>query len=227
MKSGSDLSLRITYYFSGYDTILSRGNGPFYRNDRLNTTLSYSTQRRGIWRRSLSLKVLQEGYDDWATSLGGSLSLYPHDDITVDLKLEHLWSRDWLIWIRGNQLASFSRRELSTDMVMNWFPAEKHEVRLRAQWLVINADIEQAFRIGSTARLVPSNDIINNFAAINFGLQLRYRYEIGPLSDFYFVYSRGGLDYIDNPDKNTLGLFERSTSLRNSDQILVKLRYRF
>jgi hypothetical protein len=124
-------------------------------------------------------------------------------------------------------LASFSRRQLTTDILANWFPAEKHEVRLRAQWVVINADIEQAFRIGPDARLVPSNDTVNSFAALNFGLQLRYRYEIAPLSDFYLVYSRGGLDNIDNPDKSSIGLFGESTRLRDSDQIMAKLSYRF
>jgi hypothetical protein len=227
LKSGSDIGTGIYYYFSGYDDLISRGHGLVHRNDRLSATLSYSTQRRGIWRRSLMLKVFQEGYDDWATSLKGSVSFYPHENFTMDLTLEPLWSQDWLIWMRDDLLASFSRRRLSTDIVTNWFPAEKHEVRLRAQWLVIDADLVQTFRIGPDSRLVPSNDPINNFAAINFGLQLRYRYEIAPLSDFYLVYSRGGLDYIDNPYKSTLGLFGTSTSLRDSDQILAKLRYRF
>ena len=227
IKSGSNMLIQITYYPTGYDTLLSRGNGPVYLNDQWDATLSYSTQRRGIWQKSLGLKVFQEGYDDWAISLEGSASLYPHERVTVDFNLKPLWSRDWLIWMQSDHLASFSRRRLSTDIGATWFPAEQHEIRLRTQWLVINADLEQTFRIGGGGRLVPSNDTVDNFAAINFGLQLRYRYEIGPLSEFYLVYSRGGLDYIDSPDKSTLGLFSTSTSLRNSDQILVKLRYRF
>lgn len=62
---------------------------------------------------------------------------------------------------------------------------------------------------------------------INFGLQLRYRFEISPLSDFYIVHSRGGLDRIDDPSQGTLDLLGDSTSLRNTDQFLVKLRYGF
>ena len=227
MKSGSDIDFSISYFPSGYDDLISRGNGLVYFDDSLSASLSYSTQRRGIWRNSLKFNIFKEGYDDWAASLEGTASLYLHDQLTIDLSLEPLWSRDWLIWMHDDLLASFSRRKLSTRIVANWFPAKRHEVRLRAQWLVIDADIEQAFRIGSDARLVPSNDPVNSFAATNFGIQLRYRYEIAPLTDFYFVYSRGGLDYIDNPDKSTLGLFGRATSLRDSDQLLVKLRYRF
>jgi len=227
MRSGSDVSAQIVYYFTGYDDLLSRGNGLVYLNDRLNATLSYSSQRQGIWRKSLALKLVQEGYDDWGIAIDASASIYPHEDLTVDLALKPLWSRDWLIWIRDDELASFSRQNLSANIGVTWFPAEHHEIRLRGQWLVINAHAEQAFRIGSGSRLVPSDDIINNFAAINFGLQIRYKYEIGPLSEFYAVYSRGGLDNIVDPDKGTLDLLGTSTGLRNSDQMLVKLSYRF
>ncbi|MDB9823292.1 DUF5916 domain-containing protein, partial [Deltaproteobacteria bacterium] len=122
MKSGSELQVQILYYISAYDDLLSRGNGMVYLNDRLNTTLSYSTQRRGIWRKSLELEVFQEGYDDWGISLEGSASLYPHENVTVDFNLKPLWSRDWLIWIQGDQIASFSRRQLSTDIGTTWFP---------------------------------------------------------------------------------------------------------
>jgi len=228
MRSGSDIDFNIMYLFPAYDDLLSRGNGPVYLNDRLTTNLSYSTQRRGIWRKSFGLSVFQEGYDNWATSLSGTVSLYPNEHITVDLTVKPLWSRDWLIWVQeDNQLASFSRRQLSMNFGTTWFPAERHEVRLRTQWLVIDADLEQAFQIGPESRLVPSNDAINNFAAINFGFQLRYRYELAPLSNFYMVYSRGGLDYIYNQEESTLGLFSKSTNLRKSDQILFKLSYRF
>lgn len=69
--------------------------------------------------------------------------------------------------------------------------------------------------------------MVDDFAMVNFGVQFRYRYEIAPLSDFYFVYSRGGIERIDNPTQSTLDLPTDSTSLRDPDQVLVKLRYRF
>ena len=98
---------------------------------------------------------------------------------------------------------------------------------LRTQWYVINADTKQAYRIGPDAYLVPSNDPVTSFDMINFGLQLRYRYEIAPLSDLYLVYSRGGIDRINNSDHSTFSLLGESTALKDADQVLFKLRYRF
>jgi hypothetical protein len=116
---------------------------------------------------------------------------------------------------------------VSVDLSAAWFPADRHELRLRTQWLVIDAEDGQAYHIGDDTRLVPSGEVINDFAATNFGLQLRYRYEIAPLSEIYLVYSRGGRDHLNNPEENLPDLLETTTSLRNSDQILMKLRYRF
>jgi hypothetical protein len=91
----------------------------------------------------------------------------------------------------------------------------------------MKAEDGQGYQIGPRGRLIPYSNAVNDFSMLNFGLQLRYRYEIAPLSDFYIVYSRGGLDRIENSDESTLGLLGSSMDLRDSDQMLVKLRYRF
>ena len=65
-----------------------------------------------------------------------------------------------------------------------------------------------------------------DFSLANLGFQVRYRYELAPLSDLYVVYGRGGLDDqgISRPLAELLG---DATSLRDDEQILVKLSYRF
>jgi hypothetical protein len=227
LKSGSDISVQFGLDASGYDDMISRGHGLVLLNDRWNGSITYTTPRRNAWRESLTFKVFQEGYDDWGFGIDTNATWYPHKNITVDFSINPRWSNDWLIWLRDDRLASFSSRQVRANILTTWFPAENHEVRLRAQLVAINADAEQGYRIGSKGRLVQINDIINNFATTNFGLQFRYRYEIAPLSDLYIVYSRGGIERIDDPDNSTLGLLGSSMSLRDSDQILVKLRYRF
>ena len=132
-----------------------------------------------------------------------------------------------LIWLEDVLLAAYARNKVAVDLSATWFPADKHELRLRTQWLVIDAENGRAYRIGDDTRLMPAGDVIEDFAATSFGLQFRYRYEIAPLSDIYVVYSRGGMDNTRNPEDGTLGLLGKTTRLRDSDQILLKLRYRF
>ncbi len=227
MRSGANLSVLLRYSMAGDDDLVSRGNGVVHLNEQLSASFSYNTPRRGAWRQSLTFDLFQEGYKGWGTGFESDVTWYPLDQFNLDLRFRPQWSRDWLIWLQGDQFASFARRNVTGVITANWFPGENHEIRLNAQWLTINADARQAYRIGPGGRLVESNDPVADFAMINFGLQFRYRYEIAQLSDLYLVYSRGGLQRIDEPDQSTADLLADSTRLRDSDQFLIKIRYRF
>jgi len=227
MRSGADLNTTLQVTPKGYDDLISRKNGPVWLDDRWSLDAIYGRQRNGEWGKSFRLNIYQEGIEDWALGAEANITWYPHDKFNLNFKLNPLWSRDWLIWMQGRQFGNFSRRQLTAGITASWFPAERHEVLMRSQWVTLKADALQSYRIGEDSRLVASSDPLNDFARINFALQLRYRYEFAPMSDLYVVYSRGGLDSIDNPTEGMAGLMADSTSLRGSDQILIKMRYRF
>ena len=63
-------------------------------------------------------------------------------------------------------------------------------------------------------------------ACSNLGFQIRYRYELAPLSYLYVVYGRGGFDQ-EPTDGGARGLLRDSFQLRDDEQLLVKLSYRF
>jgi len=73
---------------------------------------------------------------------------------------------------------------------------------------------------------VATNDPVEDFSLSNFGFQIRYRYELKPLSDLYVVYARGGFRDHDFSDGRG-NLLPDAFSLRDDEQILVKLSYRF
>ena len=227
MRSGTDISTTLQLTTNGYDDLISRGNGLVWLDERWSLDASYSTQRDGAWGKSFRLNLFQEGIEGWAAGTEANVTWYPHEKFNLNLRLNPQWSRDWLIWIRDVQFGKFSRRQVTARITANWFPAERHEMLLRCQWITLSADALQPYRIREDSRLVASSDTLNDFARINFAMQLRYRYEVAPMSDLYVVYSRGGLDAIDNPTKGISGLMAESTSLRESDQLLIKLSYRF
>ena len=66
------------------------------------------------------------------------------------------------------------------------------------------------------------------FEVNNFGLQIRYRWTFAPQSDLYVVYGRGGITFEEGEARDGLGgLLQSASDLRDSDQLLVKARYRF
>lgn len=66
-----------------------------------------------------------------------------------------------------------------------------------------------------------------NFSLAQFGLQLRYRFELAPLSDLYVVYGRGGEFFEEGGRRRgTGGLWSDALDAVVADQLFVKLRYR-
>jgi hypothetical protein len=59
-------------------------------------------------------------------------------------------------------------------------------------------------------------------------LQIRYRWTFAPQSDLYVVYGRGGIAFEEGAARDGFdGLLQSVADLRDSDQLLVKARYRF
>lgn len=69
-------------------------------------------------------------------------------------------------------------------------------------------------------------DGLNDFSLRNLGFQIRYRYELAPLSNLYIAYVRGGFGFQD-ASQDVGGLLGDAFSLRDDEQLFVKLNYRF
>ena len=65
--------------------------------------------------------------------------------------------------------------------------------------------------------------------SINLGklsFQIRYRYEIDPLSNFYLVYTRGG-GYFFGDEAGTSKIFRTTWQEPEANTFAAKIRYRF
>jgi hypothetical protein len=67
----------------------------------------------------------------------------------------------------------------------------------------------------------------DDFAVSDITIQLRYRWQIAPLSDLFVVYNRGGGLADASVDDSFSSLFNDSLSDPQREFLVVKLRYRF
>ena len=70
------------------------------------------------------------------------------------------------------------------------------------------------------------DDLVDDINVQTLGFQIRYRYELAPLSYLYVVYGRGGFDQ-EPTDDGARSLLRDSFQLRDDEQLLVKFSYRF
>ena len=176
----------------------------------------------------------------WVASTRARSTLYfepdyhVNDDLSFFTGAEVTHNPDWLLWRGGNLLGTYRSDMAYLSAGATWLIDAKQELRVRLEAIGLDADARQACRVapdGSRSRVAED---IPDFSVRNLGFQVRYRYELAPLSYLYVAYVRGGSLYqelLDTPSGgDPFGIgdeFRDAFDLRDSEQLLVKLSYRF
>lgn len=151
---------------------------------------------------------------------------FVNDQLSFYGELIAIHNPDWLLWQNGNLLGTFRSNQLQLNGGMQWTISSRQELRIKLETIALDAHAQQAWRVAADGTPVATNDPVSDFNLRNLGFQIRYRYELAPLSNIYVAYVRGGFDFEDFPqDVGTL--LGNAFSLHDSEQFLVKLSYRF
>jgi len=136
-----------------------------------------------------------------------------------------------LIYVGDSNLTAFDAIELTPSMSMDFFITAKQHLRMTMQWAGINADESEYYTVPARPgdlldRVKDPLEESGDFTISRLTAQLRYRWEIGPLSDLFVVYTRGS--NLDNRIDEDFGvLFRDAVDEPIVDTLTVKLRYRF
>ena len=114
---------------------------------------------------------------------------------------------------------------------MNYFITAKQQLRLSTQWTALKAFEDRFWQVNGHRREhlrpVPNpDDTPDDFVISRLTFQVRYRWEIEPLSDLFVVYTRGS-NLPSNSFSTFQDLFEQSWNHKIVDTVAIKLRYRF
>ena len=216
----------LRYLTSGIDDLISRGNGPVEFDDRVHGYIDAVSPRFGDWQITMGAYGYQQGVRDYTGRLQLTTAWYPTEKLTMLLDLLPYYFDDWLLWEGDNLFGSYRGQRLDFALRADWIPAPRHELRVKWQWIGIDAEARAAYRTDADGRLLGVSDPLAPFTVNNLGLQVRYRYEIGPLSELFLVYARGGFNLLNDDDRGVGGLFGDMTDVRDADQFLIKVRYR-
>jgi hypothetical protein len=229
LRNGSYQYGQINFNSAGVDDLLTRGNGVVNRPPNFNTFFEYERPRQGNWSYTSEIEVFSGGLSG-NEKVGYSVEVEPtyfiSDAFNVYLGLTAGRTPDWLVWQQSNLIGSFDKRETALNAGFNWTITNRQELRLRLQAIVLNADVRQGYRVDVAGNAIPSDETLDDFSVRNLGLQIRYRYELAPLSYLYIVYGRGGYEQDEFADDSGR-LLRDSFRLRDDEQLLMKVSYRF
>jgi hypothetical protein len=229
LRNGSYEYAQININSAGADDLLTRGNGVVKRPPNFYSYFDYERPREGNWAYEIEVEALSgglSGNDRVGYDVNAEPKYFISDAFNVYVGMEVIRTPDWLVWQHDNLIGSFDKREIDFSAGFNWTLTNNQELRLKLQAIGLNADLRQGYRVDAAGHAIASDERVNDFSVRNLGLQIRYRYELAPLSYLYIVYGRGGYEQDAFADGSGRQLRD-SFNLRDDEQFLVKFSYRF
>ncbi len=217
-----------------YEDLDSRGNGAYRVDAGGWWEVVLSTDANQMFSYSASVSAISEHLGDWSQSFGVGVTIRPLDAISMDLDLAYRNRNGWMVYQGGRNFGRFDGNEWQPSFDINWFIAPGHQLRWNLQWAGVRATDEGFFEVpNGDGDLIAATRIEDSYD-FNLGLlttQLRYRWEIAPLTDFFLVYNRGNsLRNALQADADEITLDDLWSDSFNEpviDTFVAKLRYRF
>ena len=155
----------------------------------------------------------------------------PNDRFSMDFDLGFVQSENWYLHQGDNFFTSFDALQIRPGLSMNYFISANQQLRFSLQWVGIVAEENKFWQVPNTpGRLIrrkrENSSNADDFSVSQMTSQLRYRWEIAPLSDLFIVYTRGS--NLPNRHKDDFGaLFEDAFNQPIIETFTVRIRYRF
>lgn len=230
-RDGGNQFVEMAGWTSGRDDLITRGNGVVRVPAKLFVYAERFRPRKGQWEWFGNARYAADGLGgtrEGAISVSLRPTFHVSDSLTLFSDVEVRHNPDWLLWRGGNLLGTFRSDALFLNAGLAWMIDPRQELRVRLEAIGLDARVRQAWRVAANGEPVPVDEEIADFGLSNLGFQIRYRYEFAPLSNLFIAYVRGGAMLEDGVDRfDALGQFGDAFGLRDSEQLLVKLSYRF
>ena len=236
-KDTSKFKLNFKHITSGKNTTITRKNAlyPFVKiRDKTSITLDSEAINYKYWTYDWRM-TLEEGgaYKNWDSKgfskkffkLAGSV--FPNDNLLFKLELRYKKEDEWLKWLDENKLAAYDLGQKTVSINMNWFKGNKHEIRLKSQFVALKAKNPISLVVDSGGYLFKNEEEVSPFLRGVASFQIRYKYEIAPLSNIYLVYTKGGDMYEDDDQMNMSDIFEQPWENPSNEIFSLKFRLKY
>lgn len=228
-QNSAKVVTKINYATSGYDDLISRGNGSIKLTDRQNYLFQYISPYSSDFHYEVALNYLQEGMEGWANSVKLSADYALTDKALFSGSISHLNSDDWLIGNSQGKLTSYQRTFDQLSFNILWSLFENQELSFKGQWYSIEAENGKNVTFSNSKTQDSATTAQEaNFKQSQLTLQLRYRYRFAPLSDVYFVYARNG-SYFEQTQQFTRhgDVIKNQFEKPDVDLLMLKVRYMY
>jgi hypothetical protein len=229
LNSGDRIRAVMNYFAPQWEDLESRGNGAYRVRGRRALDVSYGTNSSKPLSWSVQLSAMDEDIESQMVGLSAGFTYKPMDRFSLDVDLTRRAQDAWLLWQGDANFATYEAATWQPKVAMDLFLSARQQLRFTMQWAGIRAKEQQFYSIpehGGHLERTPEDPTDDaGFTISRLTAQLRYRWEIAPLSDLWVVYTRGS--NLDNRIHDEFdNLFQDALLEPIVDMLVVKLRYR-
>lgn len=216
------------YLPSRFDDRNSFGNGTFKVRQRERGEINFNTD----FSKPVSFfgKIGYGGEAVYGESIDTRLGVTwrPRQNLSFRLQVEHSDKDGWLLHQEDQNFTTFKAKQWQPQVNFEYFVTAKQQIRLAMQWVGIQAFEDRFYTLPTdTMDLVegpkPPGET-DDFSVSQLNFQVRYRWQIAPLSDLFIVYTKGDRQRTNRMEYNDL--FRDNWNNPLGDQLVIKLRYR-
>ena len=236
-KDTSKLKFEFGIKTSGKNTTITRKNPdfPFVKiKKKKNITLDFEAINYKFWTYDWRISFEQgDKYNSWDSNgykrefykIAGSY--FPNDNLKINLQYRVRKENEWLIWSEDNKFGLYDSQQDTVSVGLNWFSGNKHEVRLKSQFVALQADNPRSLFSDKQGYLYDSNESLKPFTQGVVSFQIRYKYEIAPLSYIYLVYSKGGSNFEEDENYSKSEIFNQPWNNPSDEVYSIKFRLKY
>ena len=236
-KDTSKLKFEFGIKTSGKNTTITRKNPdfPFVKiKKKKNITLDFEAINYKFWTYDWRISFEQgDKYNSWDSNgykrefykIAGSY--FPNDNLKINLQYRVRKENEWLIWSEDNKFGLYDSQQDTVSVGLNWFSGNKHEVRLKSQFVALQADNPRSLVSDKQGYLYDSNESLKPFTQGVVSFQIRYKYEIASLSYIYLVYSKGGSNFEEDENYSKSEIFNQSWNNPSDEVYSIKFRLKY
>ena len=233
----SKFSYDFRYKTSGKNTTITRKDPlyPFVKiKDNFSVTADFEEKNFKYWtydwRISFDKSSKYEGWDSKGYrkrffKVAGSF--FPNENIKISSDFRVKKEKEWLNWLDGNHLAAYDLNQRIFSINLDWFRGAKHEIRFKSQFVALEAKNPRSLSADLGGFLSASEKIVKSFSNGITSFQIRYKYEIAPLSNIYVVYTKGGNVYEEEDDRSFSKIFKDPWENPDNEIFSLKVRLKF
>ena len=219
----------LAWFPERFEDLDSRGNGSYKAEDRVWWQTMLNTDSSKMFSWTFLVGGVQEDLGDWTQIYRVGVTARPMSRIIFNADINYRRRDGWLVYQGARNFGAYNGIEWQPSIQLDWFIKPRHQLRFSLQWVGVRADGQEFYAVpaqGGELLPVVRERTDFDFTVSILTTQLRYRWEIAPLTDLYVVYNRGNrLPY--RAKDSFLGLFQDAFDDPLVNSFIIKLRYRF